>query len=235
MNINEIIDVKRPAGRPSNKIEYKDVTYNNKDYIVGKVVVKDSYKYFIIDKEDYPKIKDYSWHYTSNSYISHNVNFEGQQKALYLHNMVLSRLVFPGKGSKESIDHINRIGLDNRKENLRIITQSQQNLNQSKRKRRIELPEDSELTPDDIPKHIWYVKANGNHGDRFAIEFKTENITWKTTSSKNVLLKDKLQTAKEKLQEYYVIFPYLNPNNDETINRIKELTDSYDEIIRISN
>jgi hypothetical protein len=140
---------------------------------------------------------------------------------------------FPGKGSKVTVDHINRIGFDNRKENLRVITQSEQNLNQSKRSRKVELPEDSELLADDIPKHIWYVKANGNHGDRFAIEFKTENVTWKTTSSKNVLLKDKLQTAKDKLQEYYIKYPYLNPNNEETNNKIKELTDSYNEIIKL--
>jgi len=58
----------------------------------------------------------------------------------------------------------------------------------------------SELTVDDIPKHIWYVKANGNHGDRFAIEFKTENIVWKTTSSKKISLKDKLEAAKRKIK-----------------------------------
>jgi hypothetical protein len=58
MNISEIIDIKRPAGRPSNSIEYKEINYNNKEYVIGKV--KDLYKYFIIDKEDYPKIKDYS-------------------------------------------------------------------------------------------------------------------------------------------------------------------------------
>jgi hypothetical protein len=235
MNISEIIKIKRPAGRPSNEIVYKEIKYNNKDYIAGKIVVKDTYKYFVIDKEDYPKIKDYSWHYTSNSYISHNVNIDGQIKALYLHNIVLNRLIFPGKGSKESVDHINRIGLDNRKENLRIITQSEQNMNQSKKKRNITLPEDSGLTVDDIPTHIWYVKANGSHGDRFAIEFKTENIVWKTTSSKNILLKDKLKSAKEKLQELYKLYPHLNPNNEQKLEKIKELADSYYEIIKLTD
>jgi hypothetical protein len=234
MNINEIISIKRPAGRPSNDIVYKEINYNN-DYIVGKVIVKDSYKYFVIDKEDYPKIKDYSWHYTSNSYISHNVNIDGQIKALYLHNLILNRLGFPGKGAKESVDHINRIGLDNRKENLRILTQTEQNLNQSKKKRRIELPEDSGLTADDIPKHIWYIKPNGSHGDRFAIEFKTENIIWKTTSSKNVSLKHKLESAKKQLEEYYKLYPYLNPNNEDKSNIIKDLSESYNEIIKLAN
>jgi len=234
MNISEIINIKRPAGRPSNDIVYKEIKYNGNNYIVGKVIVKDLHKLFVIDKEDYPKIKDYSWHYTSNAYISHNINIEGQIKALYLHNMVLSRLIFPGKGSKDSVDHINRIGLDNRKENLRILTQTEQNLNQSKKKRRIELPEDSGLVADDIPKHIWYVKPNGSHGERFAIELKTENISWKTTASKNVILKDKLKTAIEKLEEYYKLYPYLNPNNEDKNKKIQELTDSYNKIIGLA-
>jgi len=234
MNISEIINIKRPAGRPSNDIVYKEIKYNGNNYIVGKVIVKDLHKLFVIDKEDYPKIKDYSWHYTSNAYISHNINIEGQIKALYLHNMVLSRLIFPGKGSKESVDHINRIGLDNRKENLRILTQTEQNLNQSRKKRRIELPEDSGLVIDDIPKHIWYVKPNGSHGERFAIELKTENISWKTTASKNVILKDKLKTAIEKLEEYYKLYPYLNPNNEDKNKKIQELTDSYNKIIGLA-
>jgi hypothetical protein len=229
------IQFPKPIGRPSHTIKYTNVSYLNKDYVVGTVPFKNEYLKFVIDKEDFDKVDGYSWHKSSNNYISQGVIIDGKKKEFYLHNLVLNILDFPGKGSKESVDHINRIGLDNRKENLRIITQSQQNLNQSKRRRRIELPEDSGLTPDDIPKHIWYVKANGNHGDRFAIEFKTENITWKTTSSKNILLKDKLQTAKEKLQEYYVMFPYLNPNNEDATNKVKELELSYNEIIRILN
>jgi hypothetical protein len=234
MSIDIILNTKKIVGRPSNDITYVEITYNNNEYVVGKVKVKESYKSFVIDKEDYSKIKDFSWHFTSNSYISHNINIEGKIKALYLHNIVLSRLGFPGKGSKESVDHINRIGLDNRKENLRIITQSEQNFNQSKKKRNIVLPEDSGIHADDIPKHIWYIKPNGSHGERFAVEFKTENIIWKTTASKNISLKDKLVSAKEKLQELYKLYPQLNPSNEDKLEKIKELSDSYYEIIKLS-
>jgi hypothetical protein len=223
------------VGRKPRTIEYTNVNYNDNQYVVGKVLTNNTIINFIVDNDDFDKIKDINWHCTAGAYISTTIRIDGNTKALYLHNYVLNLLDFPGKGSKETVDHINRIGFDNRKENLRVITQSEQNLNQSKRKRRIELPEDSGLSPDDIPKHIWYVKANGNHGDRFAIEFKTENITWKTTSSKNVLLKDKLQTAKDKLQEYYIKYPYLNPNNEGINNKIKELSDSYNEIIKFAN
>ena len=223
------------VGRPAGIITYKHTLFNNKEYTIGTLASKNEIVKFVFDREDFDKVDGKSWHRASNAYISHGIFVDGKKKEYYLHNIIMNLLDFSGKGSKETVDHINRIGFDNRKENLRIITQSEQNLNQSKRTRRIELPEDSGINIDDIPKHIWYVKANGNHGDRFAIEFKTENITWKTTSSKNVLLKDKLHAAKEKLQDYYIKFPYLNPNNEEINNKIKYLTETYNEIIKLSD
>jgi hypothetical protein len=221
------------TGRKPGIITYTNVVYNSKEYTVGSLISKERDIKYVFDTEDFHKVEGKSWHYASNAYISHGIIVEGKKKELYLHNLVMNRLGFPGKGSKETVDHINRNGLDNRKENLRVLTQSEQNLNQSKKSRRIQLPEDSGLTAEDIPKHIWYVKANGNHGDRFAIEFKTENITWKTTSSKMVLLKDKLQMAIAKLKEYYTEYPHLNPENQEMNTKIQKLADSYDEIIKL--
>ena len=227
------IQFPKPVGRPSHNIKYSNVSYYDKEYVVGKVPFKDGYLKFVIDKEDLDKVDGYSWHKSSNNYISQGVIVDGKKKEFYLHNLVLILLDFPGKGSKESVDHINRIGLDNRKENLRILTQTEQNLNQSKKKRKIELPEDSGLVADDIPKHIWYVKPNGSHGERFAIDLKTENIKWKSTSAKNVSLQDKLTAAKEQLQIYYRQFPYLNPNNDNKNKEMEDLIKSYEEIIRL--
>lgn len=228
------IQFPKPVGRPSHNIKYSNVSYYDKEYVVGKVPFKDGYLKFVIDKEDHDKVDGYSWHKSSNNYISQGVIVDGKKKEFYLHNLVLNLLDFPGKGSKESVDHINRIGLDNRKENLRILTQTEQNLNQSRKKRKIELPEDSGLVADDIPKHIWYVKPNGSHGERFAIDLKTENISWKTTASKNVILKDKLESAKTQLEKYYKLYPQLNPNNEDKNKKIQELTDSYNKIIGLA-
>lgn len=223
------------AGRPGSPIVYIHVNYHDKEYTIMKIKYQDSYYiYSIIDKEDFIKIKDYTWHYISNGYVSHTAPHDGKRKELYLHNMVMGRLGFPGKGSKESIDHINRNGLDNRKENLRLITQSAQNINQKQKERRIELPADSGVTVDDIPKHVWYIKANGAHGDRFGIDFKTEGIKWKTTSAKNVSLHDKLKSAKEQLEKFYQQYPYLNPNCEDRNKEMEDLTRSYEEIIRLA-
>jgi hypothetical protein len=231
----EIIKFTGRLGKPANDILYTHVKYNGKEYTIMKIQYQFEYVYSLIDKEDFPKIKDYTWHYIANGYISHTVPVDDTRRELYLHNLVMNRLGFPGKGSKESIDHINRNGLDNRKENLRLITQTDQNLNQKRKERTIVLPADSGIKTDDIPKHIWYIKPNGHHGDRFGIDLKTENIKWKTTSAKNVSLNDKLQSAKEKLQELYTLYPYLNPDNEDRAEEIDTLTKSYNEIIKIES
>jgi hypothetical protein len=107
-------------------------------------------------------------------------------------------------------------------------------MNQTKRERNITLPEGCEINSEDIPRHIWYIKANGAHGDRFAIEFKTENICWKTTSSKKVSLIEKLGEAKAKLQELYLQYPHLNPLSPEKIQKERELAESFHTIIDIA-
>ena len=108
-------------------------------------------------------------------------------------------------------------------------------MNQCARGRYITLPSDSGIDSSEIPRHIWYIKAHGAHGDRFAIEFKTEGFTWKTTSSKKVSLRDKLNEAKDMLNDLYIQFPHLNPFRQEKLDKEKELQRSFDEIIALSN
>jgi hypothetical protein len=224
----------RNSGRKPGNIDYRFLTYNDKEYVVGTIQHKDSDIEFVFDKEFYNTVSERAWHFASNNYISSAYSCgDGKRRELYLHNLIMDVDLFPGKGSKESVDHINRNGLDNRKENLRILSQSQQNINQGKKIRRVELPEGCPIKPEEIPKHIWYVRANGLHGDRFAIEFKTESVCWKTTSSKKVDLTLKLQDAKVKLQEFYLQFPHLNPQFEES--KCKELTESFNEIIRAAH
>jgi hypothetical protein len=224
----------RNSGRKPGIIDYKFVTYNNKEYVVGILQHTGEDVKFVIDKDDFPKIEKRPWHLTSGKYIGSTFYLDGGHKLeLYLHNLIMDKITFDGKGTKETVDHINRNGLDNRKENLRILSQSQQNINQGKKIRRVELPEGCPIKPEEIPKHIWYVRANGLHGDRFAIEFKTESVCWKTTSSKKVDLTLKLQDAKVKLQEFYLQYPHLNPQFEES--KCKELTESFNEIIRAAH
>jgi hypothetical protein len=220
------------GGRPATEVIFKEVEYNNKLYIVAE---KQDYK-FVFDKDELSKIKERNWYKISTNYIASNITFEnGSRRQLLLHNFVMNRLTFPGRGATETIDHINRNPLDNRKENLRVVSQTEQNINQKKKVRTIvQLPEGCGIAADDIPRHIWYVKANGAHGDRFAIELKTENIVWKTSSSKKLSLQQKLEQAKEKLEELYLQYPYLNPITNDILDQAEELTKSFDEIIALA-
>jgi len=220
-------------GRPSSEIIYEEVSYNQKIYVVGHIIKNGEEHKFIIDTGDYETVSKYSWHIVSDNYIATTVLHNNNRKPLYLHNLIMNRDAFRGKGQTESIDHINRNGLDNRKENLRLISQSEQNINQVKKKRNVLLPSTCGVNSDDIPRHIWYVRENGLHGDRFAIEFKTEGIVWKTTSSKKITLSEKLIQAKIKLEELYAIYPYLNPINAE--NESKDLIDSYNSIVALTS
>lgn len=221
------------AGRPRVEVIYKDIEYNSSKYIILSILKNGNNYYSIIDYEDGDKVKKYSWHIASDTYIGSTVYVDKIKKELYLHNLIMNKLTFDGKGQIETVDHINRNPLDNRKKNLRIVSQSEQNLNQKIKERRIIFPEDFPIKANDIPKHIWYVKANGGHGDRFAIEFKTENLVWKGTSSKKVKIEDKLFEAKEKLKEFYTLFPYLNPENQDKKKEIQELKKEYEEIIAL--
>ena len=219
------------GGRLPGIIDYKNVTFNEKEYIVGTLTFNANDIQFVIDKEDFPLVENKSWHYASGSYISSGIMHDNKRKELYIHNLVMNRQDFPGKGAIETVDHINNIGLDNRKENLRVVSQTEQNLHQGKKKRSIVLPEGFPINADEIPRHIWYVRANGLHGDRFAIEFKTEGIIWKSTSSKALTIQEKLNQAKQKLAELYILYPHLNPDRPDRKKEIEHLTSSFNKIV----
>ena len=201
----------KKTGRPAVPNKYRDEIIDGKVYVIGTLTSKGLDIEFIIDKEDEEKVRYRQWYsHTNGKYVACGINTKDGRKVLYLHNFIMNRIIFPGKGTTESVDHINRNGLDNRKENLRIVSQREQNLNQKQRTRRSELPADSGLTHDDIPMHVWYIKASGGHGDRFGIDMRTEGVKWKSSSSKTLSLVDKLEQAKTKLKELYEVYPYLD-------------------------
>lgn len=199
-------EIIKKAGRPPRKIEYLDKTIDGKECVIGIVETKGTTIEFIIDKEDEDKVKSRNWcAATGGQYIASHIVINNSNKLLYLHNFVMNKFTFDGKGQKETVDHINRNGLDNRKSNLRIISQTLQNINQKKKARTAKLPEGIS----DLPKHVWYIKACGNHGDRFAVEIKSEKIMKKTTSSKSVSIQEKLAEALKIRDDLYDQFPYL--------------------------
>lgn len=73
---------------------------------------------FYFDLEDYDKIKNYCWFVDSQGYISARCN--NKQHILF------HRVLFPDSAT---VDHITHNTYDNRKCNLRVATQSQNNIN----------------------------------------------------------------------------------------------------------
>jgi hypothetical protein len=193
---------KGKAGRKPIPIVYREVD----DYIEGTITSKGVPLIFKIDKDDLEKVQSRHWYaVTRGKYAGCHITVRGSFKILYLHNFIMNRLTFDGKGQKESVDHINRDGLDNRKANLRIISQSMQNVNKVAKPRTAVLPEGCP----ELPRHVWYIKSDGKHGDRFGIDLKTEGIKWKSTSSKTISWETKLEQAKNRIEELYTEYPYL--------------------------
>lgn len=230
----------------TKQINHETVSYNGHDYIVCYTPYNDNNILFVIDADDRDKIINKSWHYRNDGrYIaSPYVDIDDNRKELYLHNVVMNRLTFEGKGQQQIVDHINRIGRDNRKCNLRIVqSQSAQNFNQKKRERKIELPDNCGFTSDMIPKNVYYCKPNGNHGDCFSIELKgikelnDGKFIWKSTKSKAISLVIKLRETLDKLTILKNQYPILNDiiitDTREDIRSI--LITEFNDILKLSH
>ena len=197
-----------PLGRKPNPLVYKELD----DCVECSVMHNETLKTFLIDKEDLETVKTRNWHLiTDGKYVGSDIKINKVRKVLYLHNFIMKKFDFPGRGTKQSIDHINRNGLDNRKSNLRLATQTEQNVNQQKKPRHAILPDG--IT--DLPKHIYYIKANGNHGDGFAVEFKKDKkrIYYERVRSKVLTIQEKLVKIKELLEIGYTQFPDYRPTH----------------------
>lgn len=83
-------------------------------------------KFALVDDEDFIRINKIKWHYAEyakgRGYAKAN-NKGKKPTLLRMHRFIL------GLNGKEKVDHINRNPLDNRRKNLRIVTQSQNMMN----------------------------------------------------------------------------------------------------------
>lgn len=103
------------ARKKSNKYEFKA------DCVIGYTRKGKS---FVIDTEDYDKIKNYCW--CINGQHGYIVTRD-KEKVLFMHRLIMDA----PKGMV--VDHINHVKTDNRKNNLRVCTQHQNCMN-NKRK-----------------------------------------------------------------------------------------------------
>lgn len=164
--------------------------------------------YFIFSYKSINYVKHRTWFLSENGYITTvEKNKEGKRYQYYLHQLVC-KTEKGDESDTKSVDHINRNKLDNRIENLRWATQSEQNANTDKRARKSNarnLPD--EIKHEKLPKFVTYNveildKESGKFRDCFKIEKhpKLEKI-WIGTKSMNVSITEKLKQVREKIAE----------------------------------
>jgi len=85
----------------------------------------------IIVLDDNSPYANCSWNVSPRGYARRLVNINGKRVSVFLHRLV------SGAKPKEIVDHINRNKLDNRSENLRIVSSLINSLNRSTSKQKI--------------------------------------------------------------------------------------------------
>lgn len=244
-NIMTLIFLDRINNDPDKeiKVNYETVNYNDKEYITCETHFRLFKKIFVIDYDDFDKIKYMNW-FLTNGYVTTSIrNQTGKHEnliTLYLHNLIMDKLTFDGKGQTTTIDHINRNPLDNRKENLHLINQSEQNFNQNRKVRTVNLPDDCHIKRNELPRSVGYAKARGIHGEYFEVwlpNFNKADLRWFSSRDKTLSLRFKMEQTKKYLRYLQNKYPdEFNKRHIETEYNEDEikLIDSYNAIIKLS-
>jgi len=198
------------GGRYNN--EYRNMYWKVKDN-------NNSIYYLMHIKEDvYTKIslsdidkvinigdKKPSWYLQQHGYIT--TTSRVNTKIYYLHQLIMDVHKEDLSSYEKTVDHINRDKLDNRRENLRFATMSEQNVNREKQTRRsdaIDLPEG--ISQSDLPKYVVYRKEildkeSNKFREYFYICNHPNCERWETSKSRKYSNYEKLLMAIKKLKE----------------------------------
>ena len=211
--INSFEGHKVLAGKKSGQIfnPYWLVHDKNDTNIDAKIFLmscNENQNYFVFSQKSINYVKNRTWFLSENGYITTvEKNNEGKRYQYYLHQLIC-KTEKGDESETKSVDHINRNKLDNRIENLRWATQSEQNSNTNKRARKYNArPLPGGLTQTDLPKfivyyHEWLDKEKTKSRDFFKIEKHPKlEKSWNTSKSAKFTIHEKLQHAKDKLIE----------------------------------
>lgn len=98
-------------------------------YYIGIPLTQD--KYAMVDEIDSDLLSE-RWYANGNGhslYAKRNVRLAGRVTAVWMHRVILARMLDRPLERYEQVDHINGDGLDNRRANLRLATPSENRCN----------------------------------------------------------------------------------------------------------
>ena len=163
----------REANKKNNKFEEHEDCY---------YVYNSKKDYFIIDKDDYKRIKDFTWIKDNYGYWYTSIRKNNKKYNLKVHRFIMNET-----NSKIEIDHINHCKNDNRKSNLRRCTHNENSRNVSKRENR------------DVIGVTWYKRDK--KWESF-ITYKQKHIFLGRYENKDDAIKARLQAEKEYFGEF---------------------------------
>lgn len=86
----------------------------------------------IVSDEDLGYLIRRKWHAAKKGYAACGANAsEGFAKPAYMHRVIMERMLGGPVPDKMQVDHINGDKLDNRRDNLRLVTNSQNHMNKN--------------------------------------------------------------------------------------------------------
>lgn len=94
----------------------------------NKIIYTKKLEKILVSSEDYERLNQYNWYRNKDGYFTSIKQINKKRYYFRLHRLILNAK------SGQIVDHINRICSDNRRCNLRIISQRGNNCNTSKRK-----------------------------------------------------------------------------------------------------
>lgn len=185
------------------------VEYHKNRYTVSTIQHSGNTIPILLDRDVYKIIKrlDKKWYINDKNhvYCLHDTDDETYQ--VYLHEIVMRAAKKSNHsthrggsvGHERPIVHTNNIHFDNRIENLQYDTVDKNHpKNKRKKCRTINLSKYN-INVNALPTYTWYIKPNASHGHRFSVELPNGK-SWRTTASKRVSLRYKLEEAKKYLR-----------------------------------
>lgn len=112
-------------------------------------------KIALVDDQDYEMLSCHSWSLQSCGYASIGKRI-GDKRTTYMHRMIFGDAV-----NGKIVDHINHNTLDNRRENLRIVTKQQNHMNMYGHKNSVSKY-----------KGVWFCKQTGKWGAELTYYYK---------------------------------------------------------------